>query len=425
MTPRVGGLRRAGRLSDVDELARRYLLLSLRLERVAPGFVDSYVGPPELAEAVAAEPTPLPADLHDEALRLREVAAGLDGDDLPSASRRRWFEGQLVAIGALARQAGGEEIAFLDLTDQLFGLHVTPVPEAELAGARDRLDAALPGRGSLAARVEAGRDRLIVPPERTLQLLQASARRFREITRRDFDLPDEEGIDWEAVHDQPWGAYASFIGRGRTRVQINLDLPRQVPLIAYLASHEAYPGHHAEGIVKEVALIKGAGLGEATLRTMNTPEAVLAEGQADVAREVVMSDRELEDELRLIGREVGVDGDWATVVAASQATLDLSGALGNAAIMFHHAGRPEAEVRAWLEAWVPQAPDQVAHAMRIIKDPIGSTYTFTYREGARLIRPWLEVTGQTSGFWRLLSEQLSPSVLAAELAEADVAATLH
>lgn len=407
----------------VDDLARRYLLLGLRLGRLVPRFVDSYVGPPELAEVVAAEPSPLPAELHDEALRLRELVIALPGDDPATDRRRRWFDGQLTSMAAQARRAGGEEIAFLDLTDQLFGLRVSPVPEADLLDARRRLDDALPGTGALAARVEQVRAQQLVPAGRTLEQLEASARRLAAVTRRDFDLPPAaaEGIDWVEVRDRPWGAYASFSGRGRTRIEINLDLPRSVSLIAYLAAHEAYPGHHAEHIVKERTLIGEAELAEATLRTMNTPEGVLAEGQASVAREVVMSDRELEDELRLIGQALGVEADWAATVSATRAMQDLSGAAGNAAILLHHEGRPVAEVREWIEEWLPQPADQVAHLLRMLADPIGSTYSFTYSEGGRLVRRWLELEGQTTGFWRLLSEQLSPAVLARDLVAADAA----
>lgn len=32
-------------MAGMDELARRYILLALRLERLAPGFLDSYAGP--------------------------------------------------------------------------------------------------------------------------------------------------------------------------------------------------------------------------------------------------------------------------------------------------------------------------------------------------------------------------------------------
>lgn len=397
----------------MDELARRYVLLCLRLERVVPGFVDSYTGPRELAEAVEGEPAPIPSELHDEAMALRGMAAELPGGDGAADRRRRWMEGQLRAIGALARRAGGEEITYLDLVEQLYGLPIAPVPEAELLAARHRLDAALPGAGSLAERLAAFSASQRVPADRVLPAIMASAERFRSVTVRDFELPEGEAIEWEEAHDRPWGAYATFTGHGRTRILINVDLPIDVALVAYLAWHEAYPGHHAEHAIKERRLV-AAGVGEAAMRTMNTPEAMLAEGQADVGREVVMSDRELEVELERIGRSVGVDGDWAQALEVHRATRDLAPVLPNAALMLHHDGRPAAEVRSWLEEMNPREPERLDHAVRTLTHPVLRTYPFTYTEGARLIRPWLEVTGQTAGFARLLSEQLSPAQLMEE-----------
>lgn len=399
----------------MDELARRYLLLCLRLERLVPGFVDSYNGPAELAEAVASESPALPAELHDEALELRAGVADPAVGGAPDTVRGRWLEGQLRAIAALARRAGGEEIAYMDLVEQLYGLRIDATPEAELLAARGRLAAALPGDGDLGTRLEAHRATLRVPPERVIEVMRASAERFRAATRRDFDVPAGEGIDWEEAHDQPWGAYATFTGAGRTRIIVNLSQPLTVPGIAYLASHEAYPGHHAEHAVKERTLI-GAGVAEATVRTMNTPESILAEGQADVGREVVMTDRELEGEFERIGREVGIRADWSQALAVDRAKMDLAPVIGNAALMLYRDGRPQDEVRSWVQATSPRDATSMEHLFRNITHPLFSTYPFMYSEGARLIRRWLEVAGQTTGFWRLLSEQLSPAQLVHELA---------
>lgn len=401
----------------MDELARRYILLALRLERISPGLVDSYIGPTELAEAVAGEPIPIAAELHDEALGLRELSGQLPADDPVQVRRRRWFDGQLAAMSALARRAGGEELGYLDLVEELYGLPIGPVPDAELRAAVDTLDTALPGAATLEARVERHRRALRVPAERVLAAVTACAERMRKIARRDFEFPDEEGIDWEEAHDEAWGAYAEFRGRGRTWIRVNVDLPLEVPGIAFLASHEAYPGHHVEHVTKERTLV-AAGVGEASLRTMGTPETLLSEGMADVAAEVVMNDRELGDELARIGADTGVSGDWQAALALYRTTLDLNPAMANAAYMLHHEGRSAVEVRAWLVATVPR-PDWVDHLMRVVSDPRGSTNVFTYTEGARLVRRWLEATGQTIGFARLLSEQLSPAQLLADLDRRD------
>lgn len=401
-------------MARMDELARRYLLLCLRLERLLPSFVDSYNGPPELRDAVAGEPAPLPPELHDEAMALRAVAADLLAGDEAAVRRGRWMDGQLRSIAVQSRQAGGEEIAYYDLLEQLYGIPIAPKPDEELLAARDRLDAALTGGGTLAVRLAAHNDALRIEPAQVIPAISASADRFRAAARRDFDLPEAEGIDWEATHDQPWGAYATFTGSGRTRIIINLDLPVTVSAAAYLASHEAYPGHHAEHAVKERTLI-GRGVAEATMRTMNTPEAVLSEGQGDISREVVMSDRELEAELDAIGRQVGIRHDWHAAVLVQLATAGLSGVPGNAALMLHQQGRPEDDVRAWIGEVAPIDEARMDHLLRTIREPFASTYAFTYSEGTKLIRPWLETVGQTNGFWRLLSEQLSPAQLLAEL----------
>ena len=405
----------------MDELARRYLLLGLRLDRISPGFVDSYVGPPELAEIARGEPEPLAVELHAEALALQDMAEALNGEGLGGDHRRTWFLGQLRAISAIARQAGGEEIAYLDFVEELFGIPIRPVPETELSAARERVDAALPGRGSLHERLEELRAVIRVPPDLVVPAVEASASRFRAATRRDFQLPPDESIEWQVAHDQPWMAYAGFLGYGRTRIEVNVDLPADVGLIAFWAAHEAYPGHHAEAVTKERTLVRAAGLGEATLQTMNTPEAVLSEGQADVGLEVVMTDAELADEFRRIGEMAGVQADWAAAVAVRRGLNALQGAMGNAGILLHHDGRSEREVREYLAEVAVRPPDRIDHAIRVLKDPVNRTYSFTYSEGARLIRPWLEVEGQTLGFQRLLSEELSPALLLRDLAAAGVA----
>ena len=403
-------------MGRVDDIARRYLLLGLRLERWMPRFVDSYIGPAELAEVVGGEQLIPLASLHDEALALQDLALSLPADDAPQQRRRDWFEAQLRAISALARQAAGEEIDYLDLVEQLFDLRVGTVPDERLADARRRMDDALPGQGSLSERHAAFTAATRVPPRRVLRAVKDSTGRFRAVAQRDFEVPEPEGIDWDVVRDQPWGAEARFRGSGRTLIRINLDLPHEVASIAFLASHEGYPGHHLDHITREQTLVRQAGLGEATLRTMNTPESLLSEGLADVAREVVMSDLELGAELRAIARGVGVSSSLEAAVPVWRARMELGGAIGNAAILLHQRGLPAEQVRDYLLETTVEPRPVVDHLLRTLQDPIGRTYPFTYTDGARIIRAWLEVIGQTTGFARLLAEQHTPSRLVAEAA---------
>src|SRR5580765_1575517 len=137
----------------MDDVALRYLLLAHRLGRHRPGLVDSYTGPPEIAEAVAGEEPIPPAELHAEAMRLADAVADLPTDTALRQRRAAWLSDQLIALSALARQADGEEIGFVDLAEQLFDIQVRPEPEETFATARRMIEAALPGTASLQARL--------------------------------------------------------------------------------------------------------------------------------------------------------------------------------------------------------------------------------------------------------------------------------
>lgn len=131
-----------------------------------------------------------------------------------------------------------------------------------------------------------------------------------------------------------------------------------------------------------------------------------------------MNDRELEGEFEQIGREAGISGDWFRALEVHRASSELAPVTGNAALMLYRDGRPPDEVRSWVQEVSALDSTRIDHLFRTLTDPLFSTYPFTYTEGARLIRRWLEVTGQTAGFWRLLSEQLSPAQLLAEIGTA-------
>ena len=64
------------------DIAREYVLLGLRFDRLSEGFVDAYTGDPALRRQVEDEPRPLPAALGAQARDLRRElpASGLPAD---------------------------------------------------------------------------------------------------------------------------------------------------------------------------------------------------------------------------------------------------------------------------------------------------------------------------------------------------------
>jgi hypothetical protein len=403
----------------VDEIARRYVLLVLRLARHAPELLDFYVGPSELAEAVSAEePAPLRA-LHDEALVLGEVASELP--DAPSAEgrRRRWLMAQLTALDAFARLLDGEEIAYVDAVETLLGVPAASEPASSFEAAHRSLDAVLAPGGSLRDRLAAHDASTRLAPEHVTDTISRIATILREHTRRDFGLPPGERVEIVAVRDRRWNAYAWYAGRFRTRIEINLDRPVSLGVAVMLAAHEAYPGHHTERSTKEARLMGELGRGEATVGCLATPDAAVSEGLADLARAMVLTDAELASLLHQVVRDTGLELDAEAVrrEASVESARDvLRRALANAALALHRDRLPAEEVRQMLVVDGLYSDERVERAMSSLAHPIDRYYPFAYLTGPRLLTDWLAVNGRT-GFAGLLSEQLSPDQLRAETGE--------
>ena len=404
----------------MDEIAQRYLLLTLRLARHAPQLLDFYVGPPELQEAVAGEdPSPL-AELHGEAVRLRELAVELPGFTDADTRRKAWLSSQLSAHDALARLLDGEEIGYVDAVEALFAIPVEPEPASSFDDAHGQLDALLPRGGSLRDRLATHDHATRLDDEHVIAVTSAMADVLRERARQDFRLPDGESVEFVAVRDRSWTAYAWYDGRFRTRIELNLDRPTTLGMAIMLAAHEAYPGHHAERATKEAVLVHDQQRYEATIGWLYAPEATISEGLADLAREVVLSNQELEDILRRIVRERGLDLDPGVVereAAVERARVILRRATASAAIALHRDRLPVTDVRELLVEQGLYPDERTERTMKMIADPRHASFELTYMAGARLIGEWLEVQGQTHGFARLLAEQLTPDLLRREIGE--------
>jgi hypothetical protein len=398
----------------MDEIALRYLLLGLRLGRQVPGFVDSYHGPPELAEAVGGEPLTPAAELHDEAMQLAGMAAELPADTVVGRRRIAWLVAQAGAMGALARWAGGEEIGFVDLVEELYDIEVQLEPDRTFDTARRMLDAALPGTGSLRERLAAHDAGSRIPPERAIAMASELAARLRTRTRAQLWLPGRESLRIEAARDVPWTTDARYLGAGSSVIRVNLDRPLTFASLVEIAAHDGYPGRHAEAAVKEELLVS-AGHAELTLIAAFSPQALVGEGIAGVGREVVMSDQELGLELQRLARSADHRLDLEAELLVQRARRLLSPAVGNAAVALHRDGEPVGEVRSYLAEVALLDDERLDATIAQLTDPVLRTQPFTRIEGPRLASEWLEVHGQTQGFGRLLAEQQTPHALRFEL----------
>ena len=398
----------------MDEIALRYLLLGLRLGRQLPGFVDSYHGPAELAEAVNGEPLTPAAELHDESMQLAGMAAELPTDTPALRRRVTWLVAQVAAVGALARWVGGEEIGYVDQVEDLYDIEVELEPDATFDTARRMLDSALPGSAPLRERLAAHDAGNHIPPERAIAMASELSARLRTRTRAQLWLPERESLRIEAAHDVPWTTEGRYLGAGSSVVRVNLDRPMTFATLVEIAAHDGYPGRHAEASVKDDLLV-AAGHAELTLIANLSPQALVSEGIAGIGREVVMSDQELGLELRRLARSVDHRLDIEKELLVQRARRLLSPAIGNAAVALHRDGEPVGDVRSYLADVALLLDDRLDATIAQLNDPVLRTQPFTAIEGPRLASEWLELHGQTHGFGRLLAEQQTPHALRFDL----------
>jgi hypothetical protein len=345
--------------------------------------------------------------------------AGLVGELSPTepADLRRasWLDAQLGSLSALARHAGGEEIAFVDLVEQLFDVRPEREPESTFEAAHAMISDALPGTGSLSSRLARHEATVVMPADRVIEAVETMTAVMRSATRAQLWLPDGESVSVVAARGVPYEAQTTYLGGRRSEVRVNLDLPVPLWMAVELASHECYPGHHAEAAVKDAVL--GDSRPELRLPVELSPQATLSEGAATFAREVVMGDGELGHELRALARRLGMTVDVEAELVVQRARRLLDAVPPNATLAMHRDGLPVAAAREYLVEWGLIDGARLDAAAAGIRDPLQAGYAFAYPEGRRLVGEWLEVQGQTHGFGRLLAEQLTPALLRADLGE--------
>jgi hypothetical protein len=393
-----------------DAWTRDYALLGLRMDRLASGTVDAWMGPPNWREAVNGEPQPTPDALRAAAddLLQRLPAMGYAPD------RTSYLARQVRAMQAGARVLGGETMSLAEQAHLFFDIRPERVPEETFAAAHAELESALPGSGSLAERLAAWRKHLVVAPEHLPPLLDRIAVEVRARTARHITLPEGESIEIVLVRNQPWSAYNWYLGDARSRIEVNTDLPVYANNLVDYMAHEGYPGHHTEHALREMRQYRERGQGEYAIQIINTPENVIAEAIATCACSLVFDG---DDDLAWLAAELlpglGMAMDVAQATRLRTASRALRAVQGNAAFMLHEDGRSPDEVAAYMERWALYQPREARKQLEFLQSPLWRAYTFTYIYGRQLLAPLLAGADRFAVFERVATEPVYPSLLAA------------
>jgi hypothetical protein len=282
------------------------------------------------------------------------------------------------------------------------------VPDDAFAAAHARLGDALPGAGDVRERYRAWLASQEVSPGAVPEAIATLADELQARTRTAFGLPAGERVDFELVSGERWGAFADYRGDLRTRVAINTDLPLYAFRLLEFVAHEAYPGHHTEHVCKEVALVRARGYAEAGVFLYPTPQALVAEGIAQVALRCLLGDdAEYVAAERL--RPLGIAYEPETAAAVRAAREALGPVRTNVALLLDEGRASVDEARAYARRWMLEPDAHVDRAVRLLLARSWAPYESCYPEGLRLVRAFVD--RERDGFRRLLTEQLTTSDL--------------
>lgn len=411
-----------------EPIARDYVLLALRVGKALPGVVDAYFGPPELKAQVDAEPPYTAARLREDASALEARLPG----EVSDPDRGRWLHAQLVAFEAQAQMLAGDPLPYSDYIACLFDLAPERTDESVFESAAEDLTRLVPSgerrSETMADRLTAWDAQFAIAPDRLPALVDWLVGHVRERADRLLGLPDGEKVEFVYVSGGPWGAYNQYDGGYRTLIELNTDLVCRPADLIEMAAHECYPGRHTVHAWRERRLVEEMGRLEASIDLLNTPQALIAEGLAYLGERMVVPEGAMPEFLvelyKRAGLAVAADPARARDAADRQvrivrAQTALRGVTANAAFMLHAEGAGREDVASYLRRYLLLSPDKAERRLALIEDPICRTEVVVGSEGERLLRRWFELGRdgeQVDRFGRLLREQLTPGLLASEVA---------
>lgn len=391
-------------MTNYGEYGRDYLRLVLEIEKHIPGYVDAYLGPAGIKKTISAQDKKEPAQLITQLHHLQ--------DTLPTAdpARKAYLTATLRAIETTLRMLNGEKLSYLEEVSHIYDIEPQLVDEAQFDTSINELDTILPGTGTLAERLETYNNQFLVPTQDVLPLLQLAIDETRQRTRKLVGLVFGESITLQLAQNQPWGAYNWYLGAAKSLVEFNTDLPTNVLGILSTMAHEAYPGHHTEGQIKERHLWIEQGYAEHAAYLLHSPAAVISEGIATQALEMIFPGRSAHQ------WNLDILLPAANITATpnpdlSQHTRQLRYVSGNAAILYHTGQLTQEQTIDYIQTYSLRSHERAAKSFSFIASPLFRSYVFTYTHGYDLITQASQTTDKNNLFSRLLTEQVLPSQL--------------
>ena len=382
----------------MNRIAEAYVKLVLAAGQHDADYVDAYYGPPEWKAEAEAKKRPLPEIRTEAEALIADLSAhpAAPGAEEIVRLRHQYLLRQLQSMVARIDLLSGKKMTFDEESKALYDAVAPTHDAAYFQHILDQLEAAVPGAGPLTDRVEAFRQKFVIPRDRLDAVFKAAIDECRRRTLQHMELPSGESFVVEYVTNKSWGGYNWYKGGFHSVIQVNTDLPIFIDRAIDLACHEGYPGHHVYNVLLEKNLGRDRGWIEFSAYPLFSPQSLIAEGTANFGIEVAFPGQERtafeRDRLYPLA---GLDPASAARYAEVQRLLQGLGYAGNEAARRYLNGeisRQEAE--AWLVRYSLMAPERAAQRVRFIEQY--RSYVINYNLGQDLVREYVEKHGGTA-----------------------------
>jgi len=401
--------------NTMNELAERYVRLVLAVGQHDADYVDAYYGPAEWRTEAEAQKLPL-AEIASRASALAQAIAAakppVTADEMTQL-RYQYLARQLDAVRARVSMLTGTKLRFDEESKALYDAVAPTHTEADFAKVLAKLEAMLPGQGTLVDRYDAFRRSFIIPKDRLDPVFKAAIDACRSRTLQHITLPPGESFSVEYVTGKSWSGYNWYQGNYRSLIQVNTDLPIYVDRAIDLACHEGYPGHHVYNVLLEKNLLRDRGWIEFSVYPLFSPQSLIAEGTANYGIDVAFPRAErLEFERRVLFPAAQLKSEMAAHYYEVLDLVDQLSYAGNEAARRYINGEIDAKGAAdWLEKHGMYARPRAEQRVRFIDQY--RSYVINYNLGKDLVAAYIESQGtdRWGAFARLISSPRLPSSL--------------
>ena len=410
----LGGCATVGPADDsLSVVARDYVVLQMAIGQKEEGYIDAFTGDPALkaeGESLAAR-----SDLPELAARVAGLRARVTNLQNEEPRRAAFLAAQLTAAATRLRMLQGEKLPFVDEAEGLFGVRPQLRPLASYDPVLARIEALVPGSGTLADRVEAYQNRFTMPQDKLDTVFRTAIAACRAATVENIALPPTERFDLAFVTGKSWSGYNYYQGNYRSRIEVNTDLPIRLGRAVDLGCHEGYPGHHVLNLLQEEKLARGKGWAEFTVQPLFSPQSILSEGSANYGIDLAFpGQRKPRYEAAVLAPLAGLPaadvGRYDEVLDALQ---DLSQARNTIAQQFLDGQIDEAQAIALTQKYQLVSEARARQSINFTKQY--RSYVINYNIGRDMVARDIERLPDAKARWQRMEQLLSEPTLPSDL----------